>query len=118
MIVCQFISVEDEEPDLIVSFSCAREVDDQDDDIMIHRTPKYETLMPEEERGAHVSVGYDSDEINVLETITIRGRTITVQGGAVSESRDCGRVDEKEWKRMIKVLREMNFDHCIRMDIA
>ena len=118
MISCEFISIEDDEPDIVISFSCAKEIYDQEQDVIIQRTPKYEYALPEYERGAHVSVGYGSDEINVLKSIELSGRNVIIKGDRVIEERDCEKIDNDEWAYFKDALMKMNFDNSFELKIA
>jgi hypothetical protein len=115
-IECRFITVEDEPPDLIVSYCCAQEIDDQENDIMILRTPDHELFLPKEERGAKLSVGYDSDSSEVLESVRIDGSEIEFKAGSIHERRDSSRIDAEEWRESIKMLRRMSSDNAFKLE--
>lgn len=115
MIECRFITVEDDPPDQIVSLSCAREVDDQENDIMILRTPPHEWFMPEEERGAMLSLGYADEPRALLEWVHVDGDVIEFKAGPIHEKRDCRRVDPEELQEALGLLRKMNRDNAFEI---
>lgn len=112
---CRFITVEDDPPDLIVAFACAQELYDQDNDIMIHRVPAYEPLLPPEERGARVTLGYADDRGGMLEWIRIEDRTVELKAGPIHEIRDCSGVERDEWNSAIRLLRKMKRGGAFRL---
>ena len=118
MIPCRFIGIDGEEPDLVISFSCAREIYDQENDIILQGTRKYEHMLPEHERGALVSVGYGSDEINMLESIGLYGRNVIIKDGCVIEEPDCRNVSSEEWAFLKEFLKRVNCDNSFEVKIA
>ena len=120
MIKCDFINIEDTEPDLIISFGCMGKTYDQKDDILIQRVPVYETFLDKEERGALLSVGYSSDERNVLQSIEVdeKNKTVLFKGGAVNEIRDCSRIDDVTFKEMSSFFARVNFDNSFQIKKA
>ncbi len=104
MVECRFITVEDNPPELIVSLSCAREIHDQENDLLILRTPAYEPLRAEEERGAGLSVGYSDDRSARLEWVRVNGDTIAFNASPLYEERDCHRLDPDEWCEALRLL--------------
>jgi len=74
----QFIEIDDEEPDLILSFA----LDDSAlgiKSLVLQWTPKYEVLVPEYERGVHVSLeGDENIERNLLVSVKIEVVTVTI----------------------------------------
>jgi len=97
--------------DLIVAF--AVEGDDPDDirSLILLRTPKYEFVFDDTERG--VSVSYDDNrgqDRDFLEAFEVEGQTAKVVTQRREYSIDLSRVDPKELKRALRVLEKMNFD--------
>ncbi len=117
MIKCDFINIEDTEPDLIISFGCLGEAYDQKNDILIQRVPVYEAFLNEEERGALLSVGYSSDERNVLKLIEVdeKNKTVLFKGGTVNEVRDCSRIDDATFQEMSSFFARLNFDNSFQI---
>lgn len=117
-IECFFISVEDESPDQVIAFSCAREVWDQENDVMLHRTPRYEPVLPPEERGCRMSIGYDTDRSAMLEWVRVEGDVIELKAGELHARCDCSRVDLTEWQDMLQLLRAMSADGAFQLTVA
>lgn len=78
MYTAQFISVEDEEPDLLLAFV----LDDERlgvKSLILHRTPPFEVLLDEHERGVQASMeGDDEYEDNLLETVEIEKDVVRI----------------------------------------
>ncbi len=83
---------------------------------MIHRAPKFESLLPPEERGATLSVGYDSQSAEVLELVCIDGSMIEFRAGSIQERRDCSPNDAEEWQESIQMLRRMSQDNAFKLE--
>ena len=112
-----FISTETGD-DLIVSFV----VQDPNDPMTIEslillRTPKYEFLLDESERGVHVSFGRNYDEVDPLEEVRFSEHTGTVhiKTRARLYELDVRKVNRQELSSMRKVLRKMNYDRRFKM---
>ena len=77
----QFINLEDNDNDLIVSFA----IDDQDMDIkslILMRTLFFETVLDEEEKGVQLSLEGDSfkqENYNILQNISISSDEIKIK---------------------------------------
>jgi len=106
----RFITIEDKEPDLILSFA----LDHTERDIkslILLRTPKYEKLLPEYERGVQVSLEGDKEyECNLLESIKIEGSTITISSSWKEYVLSTTKIDEADIEEMRKFIRKLNFD--------
>ena len=106
-----FISCEDEEPDQIVSFAI------EDDrlgvrSLILMRTPEFEPLLYEYERGVEVSMETepDSDERVLLSVVRFGSGRVTVETQAAKYELDVSRVDPAEMSEMKALLKRMNFD--------
>lgn len=103
-----FITVEDSD-DLIVSFGLGESAAHS---LTLLRTPKFEPLLPEEERGVSVN---DSSSTNPEREFLVSARwhssVATIESTRKSYSLDIAAVDPAEIKFAKKVLRKMNFDH-------
>jgi hypothetical protein len=113
MIYCDFINIDITEPDFIISFGCMGENYDQDNDILIVRTPIYEGILNEEDRGAHLSLGYNSETVNVLQSVNIdeKEKIISFEGGSIKEVRNCSIIDDNTFKKMKEFFQIINFDN-------
>jgi hypothetical protein len=107
-----FIECEDDGTDQIVSFAI------EDDELAVRslillRTPKFEPLLDEFERGVSVSMGseYDEDDRNLLSVVRLGSDRVTVETQSAKYDLDVGRVDPAELSEMKALLKRMNFDH-------
>ena len=105
-----FITTE-EGDDLIVSFAIP--VDDYGDvkSLTLLRTPKYEFILDESERGARVSFeDFPDDEIELLEQVAIEGDVVTITTNYRTYTVSVRDVDDVEIKRAKRILKKMNYD--------
>ena len=114
----QFIETEDEEPDLILSFA----LDDSSigvRSLVLLRTPKYEVLVPEYERGVHVSLEGDEDiENNLLVSIKIEDSIVTICTTQRAYKLDTTRIDDEQKKQMKQLIEKLNFDSSFEVKDA
>jgi hypothetical protein len=117
MELVSFISTETGD-DLIVSFAvCAADDPTEIESLTLLRTPKYEGLLDESERGVKVSFDPYNDEDDLLEEVHFD------EGGAVVRLKtqlrtyvlDVRKVDRSELRSMRKVFKEMNFDGRVHL---
>ncbi len=109
MELVEFISI-DCGDDLIVAFAVADGAGGVVSFIMM-RTPKYEGLLPPDERGVHVShedSGEDDDEW--LKSITFTSDRVEVTSDCRDYAFDVSRVDDAEIISAAAALEKMNFD--------
>ena len=105
--------------DLIVSF--ALRVPDAlagIESLILTRTPKYEGLLYERERGVLVSFERDDtgkDVVVLLRSVALddASKIVTVRTDEAVYELDVRNVEPQELRRMGKVLRKMNFDSCM-----
>ena len=112
-----FVTIE-RSKDLIVSFALT--LDDEGDvaSLTLIRTPVYEPLLPPDERGVSVSHElYPEIEDERMRRIQISRDRVEI---TTTEQRhfvlDVSRVDPKEMRSALKVLRRMNFDRNFELD--
>ena len=109
----QFIGLEDDEKDLIISFA----VDDAElgiKSLILLRTPYYEHLLAEDERGVSVSFDEDYDEQedhNMLDSISIDPEKIIIVSSLRNYKLDISKIEKEEIDEMVKLLKKLNFDH-------
>ena len=116
MEVVHFISCEDDGTDLIISFALAHGAGDVRS-LTLLRTPTYESLLPESDRGVSVSLEDETDdEPDLLTQIWIKGGTVTLETEATRYELDVGRVDTTEVSKMKALLSRMNFDKRFRVE--
>jgi hypothetical protein len=112
-----FIQSEDGE-DLIVSFAIALEQPGEIRSLILIRTPKYEFLFDESERGVIFSDEYYMDEDDMLQSIEISQNVLHLQTLKQDYSLDIYGIDKKEIKQAVKILRKMNFDNAFELRIS
>jgi hypothetical protein len=113
-----FISTENGD-DLIVSFAVIDPADPTEiESLTLLRTPKYEHLLADWERGVSVSFErYVEDDDELLEELHLDRKSAVVRltTSLRNYELDLRKVDEKEVKAMRKVLSRMNHDHRIKL---
>lgn len=103
-----FLTVESND-DLIVSFPLGLPAERS---LTLLRTPKYEALVGEEERGVSVGTGSsDTLERELLVSVHWGAREVTLESTHETYVLDIHAVAPDEVRRAEKVLRQMNFDN-------
>ena len=117
MELVSFISTETGD-DLILSFA----VQDPDEPSAIEsltllRTPKYDFILDEGERGIRVSFDRFGDAIYLLEEAIFSAaeQTIRLKTKKHTYDLDLRKLDRKQTDAMCKVLLKMNFDRCVKL---
>jgi hypothetical protein len=117
--VVTFITVQ-EGDDLIVSFAIAAEEPGEIVSLILLRTPKYESILPADERG--VSVSHESfpedDDRDRLRRITVAGPVVTIETIRTQYSLDVSKVDRHELRAARRILKQMNFDQCFALELG
>lgn len=94
----QFISLDEDDKDLILSFA----VDDEEmgvKSLILHRTLFFEQFMDEDERGVNVSFegdSFDQEDMNMMSKILIDDREIKVTTPFREYHLDISRIEENE----------------------
>jgi len=107
--------------DLIVSFAIEDSEPDEIKNLILLRTPKYESVFKDHERG--VSVSYDeqpdseADE-DLLIRISIVQNMVTVVCKYHRYELDVSSVDREKLAQACKILRQMNFDNRFTLEIS
>jgi hypothetical protein len=112
-----FMTLEDGK-DLIVSFAISEPGLDGISSLNLLRTPKYEVLLPEYERG--VSVSYDGSppcDDAFLERIRFVPPRVEVYATGASYTLDVSDVEEDEIKLARRILQRMNFDRQFLLEL-
>ena len=106
-----FINCEDDGTDQIVSFALAYgEMEIRS--LTLLRTPKFEPMLDESERGVSVSMeGNTVDDLEVLAVVRLEANLVTIQTQASRYALDVSRVDSTEVAEMKALIERMNFDH-------
>jgi hypothetical protein len=104
MLRVEFITTEDEQ-DLIVSFALAPSAHQS---LTLLRSPQYEFLLPEYERGISVSTLDPKDQVrDLLRFVRWQARSVTVQTERHEYRLDISAVSEEEAVEAKAVLRKM-----------
>ncbi|MGR9012294.1 MAG: hypothetical protein ACU83U_01480 [Gammaproteobacteria bacterium] len=118
--IVQFINLEDDDKDLIVSFA----VDDGNQGIkslILHRQLFFEGLLPDEERGVIVSFEGDSfeqEDFNMLISIKISNLIIEIKSTHREYLLDISNLGDKEKENLVKLLNKQNYDNRFTIQFA
>lgn len=117
--VVSFLTLQ-EDDDLIVSFAIADDEPGEVVSLTLLRTPKYEGLLPAEERGVHVSHEADlkDDEDDRLRRFTLRGSIATIQTARTQYRLDVSDVGRESLLAAQRILKKMNFDQAFHFDLG
>ena len=117
--VVAFITIE-EGDDLIVSFAIVDKEPGEIVSLILLRTPKYEFILPTEERG--VSVSHESfpeeEERDRLHRIRVAPPVVTIETTSTRYELDVSKVDRREIRSAQRVLERMNFDERFVLELA
>ena len=114
-----FISVEDDPPDLILSFAIWQPDLDDIRSLILMRTPKYELFFDEAERGVRVSEeGRLNDENDMLKEIELGDDLIRIITNYHQFELDLRKVDKEEINQAQAILEKMNFDNRFEITIV
>ena len=113
----QFIGVEDEEQDLVLSFALDDECGVKS--LILQRTPALEVLLSEYERGVQVSMeGDEYLENNLLKEIAIKEEIVVISALQRSYKLSISQVENEELQEMLKFIDKLNFDSSFKVSIA
>jgi len=113
-----FITTEDGD-DLIVSFAIPLDEDWDVKSLTLLRTPKYEFILDESERGVRVSFDDFPDEENeLLEQVAIEGEVATITTNYRTYTVSIKNVKDMEIDKARRVLKKMNFDRRFELKIV
>ena len=114
-----FIDIEDYPPDLIISFAVWQPELDDIRSIILMRTPEFELLLDESERGVTVSDEiWTNDEEDRLNTVELIDNIVKITTNYHQFELDLRKVDKEEVDQAKAILQKMNFDHSFEMLIA
>ena len=104
-----FITIDDAD-DLVVSFGLGEH---SSTSLTLLRSPKYESLIPEEERGVSVRTEASSfAEPEMLRSVRWSGSEVEIETSIKHYVLDVSSVNRAEMKEARAVLAKMNFDRC------
>ena len=113
MIKIEFLSTDDGDPDLVIGMAVAGSMGDEN--IILTRTPVFETFLEEHERGVIVSDD-DVTEGSLLTRASIKGKNMILTTSSKEYRIDLANVDDEEFDAMIAILGKMNFDKRFQLD--
>jgi hypothetical protein len=112
-----FITIESDD-DLILSFAIEGDNPGEVRSLILMRTPKYESILDEAERGVSVShEDYPEDDHELLEEIEFGLRT-TVVSRRRKYSLSLRGIPATDMEKAVKILRKMNFDRRFKLRIV
>ncbi len=116
----KFISLEETDKDLIISFA----IDLRGFDInslTLLRTLFLEDILPEEERGVHVTYEgdeYEQEDFNMLTSIKISDDILLVESTFRAYCLDISSLLKSDINEMVKLLEKQNYDNRFTIKIA
>jgi len=113
-----FITTE-EGDDLIVSFAIPGTDPSDVKSLTLLRTPKYEFILDDAERGVNVFFDdYPDDEVELLEAVEIERHVIQLVTSRRQYTLNVQDVDHEDMKQAKRVLKKMNFDERFGLRIV
>ena len=107
-ILVPFITTEDDDKDLVVSFAMGEHAERS---LTLLRTPVFESILEEDERGVSVGTGSSgTEDRQLLVSIIFSNDTVLVKTTGASYLLSVRTVEEEEIAEAMVVLRKMNFD--------
>ena len=114
----RFISIEDDEPDLILSFALSCE-NIGIKSLILMRTPIFEGLLPIEERGVQASLeGLWENDRNMLEVIDIGDSVVTISTAEGKCEIDISAIEQSDVTAMVEFTKRLNFDSCFKITVV
>jgi len=116
----QFISLEEDDKDLVVSFA----LDDTQGDIeslILLRTLFYEEYLDENERGVKVSLEndeFEEEDRNALVDIQIKNDEILIRSTFREYRLNITSIKKEDVRDMVRLLKKQNYDNRFTMCIA
>lgn len=116
----QFISLEDSDKDIIISFA----IDDLEmgiKSLILHRTLFFEHLLDDEERGVKVSLegdSFDEEDFNMLHEIKIGNQKIEIGSSFRNYELDVSRIEKRDIQNMVALLKKQNYDNRFTIHFA
>jgi len=112
MELVSFINIEDDPPDLILSFAIWQPELDDIRSLILLRTPEYEFILDETERGVKVSdEAFSDDEDDLLKEIEFGDDFVRIITDHHQFELDLRKVDKEDIEQAKAFLKRMNFDN-------
>ena len=116
MEIVSFISIEDDPPDLILSFAIWQPELEDIRSLILMRTPKYEFYLNEIEHGVKVSdEAWMDDEDDMLEKIEFDDDFVRIITNHHEFELDLRKVDKEDIEQAKAFVKRMNFDNRFEM---
>ena len=113
-----FISIEDDPSDLILSFAIWQPELEDIRSLILMRTPKYEYILDEAERGVKVSdEAWLEDEDDMLQEIEFGDNFVRIVTNHHQFELDLRKVDKEDIEQAKIFLKKMDFDNCFEIRI-
>jgi hypothetical protein len=104
--------------DLILSFAVQCHDDASEiESLILMRTPKYEDILEEHERGVSVSFernNHEGDDLLQKISYSIEQGIVCIQTSSQEYELDVHKVDPDDLKKMRKLLKKMNYDQSFQ----
>jgi hypothetical protein len=114
-----FISIEDDPPDLILSFAVWQPELDDIRSLILMRTTEYELFLDEAERGVKFSdEAWLNDEEDMLKKIEFGDDFVRIITNHHQFELDLRKVDKEAIEQAKTFLKRMNFDNCFEIQIV
>ena len=104
--------------DLIVSFALSQGEPGEIRSLILQRTPKYEFIFDESERGVRFSDEAYWDEGDWLRSIDFSREIVRIETQHHEYTLDVSGVEARELKQAERILRKMNFDDAFILRIV
>jgi hypothetical protein len=101
--------------DLIVSFALSQGEPGEVRSLILLRTPKYEFLLDESERGVSFSDEARWEEEDWLRSIEFTREVVRIETQLHEYTLDVSKVERREWKQAKRILKKMNFDGSFKL---
>ncbi|ABM03615.1 hypothetical protein Ping_1838 [Psychromonas ingrahamii 37] len=105
-----FINIEDEGIDLILSFAVYDSEPSAIESLILMRTPRYELLLDDHERGVAVSFK-NHEQSSLLKSVVLGTDIVEIFNQENKYILDMRHVDKDELNELEKILKKMNFDN-------
>jgi hypothetical protein len=119
MELVSFISIEDEPPDLILSFAIWQPELEDIRSLILLRTPEYEFILDETERGVKVSdEALMDEEDDMLKEIEFSNDFVTIITEHHQYDLDLRKIDKEDIEQAKTFLKKMNYDNRFEIRIG
>ena len=119
MELVSFISIDDDPPDLILSFAIWQPELEDIRSLILLRTPEYEFILDETERGVKVSdEAFSDDEDDMLKKIEFGDDLVRIITDHHQFDLDLRKVDKEDIGQAKAFFKRMNFDNRFEIRIV